>query len=145
DASFRIARAEVHLATAYALRGLNVPLKRPLPVLTADRASTDLEHALATLTEVIRTVNDPRRRQPAGASALRGLVREARLMAAYITPDPERALALADEALAAARYDYQRADAHAARALALIRCGRELDALQAVREGEEALARSTRV
>ena len=145
DASFRIARAEVHLATAYALRGLNVPLRRPLPLLAVEKSSPDLDHALATLGEVIRTVSDPRRRQPAGVSALRGLVREARLMSAYITPDPARALALAEEAVAAARYDYQRSDAHAAKALALIRCGRYEEALAAVAAGEEALARSTRV
>ena len=145
DASFRIARAEVHLATAYALRGLNVPLRRPLPLLAAERGSADLDHALSTLTDVIKTVTDPRRRQPAGASALRGLVREARLMAAYITPDPERALALADEAVAAARFDYQLSNAHAAKAIALIRSGRFEEALEAVAAGEAALARSTRV
>ncbi len=145
DASFRIARAEVHLATAYALRGLNVPLRRPLPLLNVERGSADLDHALASLTDVIKAVTDPRRRQPAGASALRGLVREARLMSAYITPDPERALALAEEAVAAARFDYQRSDAHAAKALALIRCGRCEDALASVAAGEAALTRSTRV
>src|SRR5690606_29675856 len=98
DASFRIARAELHLATACALRGLSVPPRRPLALLAAERGSAGLDHALSTLTDVTKPVTDPRRRQPAGASALRGLVREARLMAAYITPAPERALALADEA-----------------------------------------------
>lgn len=143
DASFRIARAEVHLATAYALRGLNVPLRRPLPLPTPEPNRADLDHALASLGAVIRSVTDPRRRQPAGASALRGLVREARLMAAYITPDPDAALALAEEAVAAARFDYQRSAAHTARGQALLRAGRPQDALAAVTAAEEALARST--
>ncbi len=145
DASFRIARAEVHLATAYAFRGLNVPFQRPLPLIAAAPPGPDLSHALGSLTEAIRSVTDPRRRQPAGASAVRGLVREARLMAAYITQDPAEALRLAEEAEAAARYDYQRSDAAAAKALALVRAGRNADALAAVRAGEEALARSTQV
>jgi len=133
----------VHLATAYALRGLNVPLRRPLPLPTPEPNRADLDHALASLGAVIRSVTDPRRRQPAGASALRGLVREARLMAAYITPDPDAALALAEEAVAAARFDYQRSAAHTARGQALLRAGRPQDALAAVTAAEEALARST--
>lgn len=66
-------------------------------------------------------------------------------MSAYITPEPTEALRLADEALAAARLDYQRSDAQAARALALLRAGEPRAALAAAQEGERARLRSTQV
>lgn len=144
DASFRIARAEVHLATAYAFRGLAAAYRRPLPLVATWPQVPDLEHALTSLREVIATATGTRR-QPAGVSAVLGLVREARLVSAYITPEPAAALALADEALAAARLDYQRSDAHAARALAMLRAGRPEAALEAAQEGEHARVRSTQV
>jgi len=145
DASFRIARAEVHMATAYAFRGLAAAFRRPLPLLAVRPGRPDLEHALVSLRDVIAKATDPSRRQPAGVSAVRGLVREARLMAAYITPEPAEALRLADEALAAARFDYQRSDAQAARAVALLRADDPAGALAAAREGERARLLSTQV
>lgn len=145
DATFRIARAEVHLATAYAFRGLGVAYRRPLPLLAPEAKRPDLEHALSALHDVIARATDTSRRQPAGVSAVLGLVREARLMSAYITPEPTEALRLADEALAAARLDYQRSDAQAARALALLRAGEPEVALAASQEGERARLRSAQV
>lgn len=140
DADFRIARASLRLATAYAFRGMSLPFRRPWPLrhdlrLEA-RGDPDIAHAAASLTTFIEELagngNGPDQR----SSRVRGLLREARLMLGYLTANRELALELVDSAAADARFDYQRAEAHAGRAAVLLALGDQEAALAAIDEAE---------
>ncbi|HZJ08057.1 MAG TPA: hypothetical protein VFD39_00005, partial [Trueperaceae bacterium] len=150
DATFRIARASLRLAVAYAFRGLAVPYRRPLPATLvvpghaprADLRGLDIKHADEELAAVMAQLTSPGSGLVSGSSAVRGLLREARLVSSYIAHDPQHALELAERAAHDARFDYQRAESHTGRAHALLRLGRHEAALEALDTAAELLAKA---
>lgn len=150
DADFRLTRAALRLAVAYAFRGLGLPYRRPLPLsaglatlaVAAGDGNPDLEHARESLAELRERLVRPGHGLVRGSSAVRGLLREARLVGSYIAREPAQALELAEAASDAARFDYQRAEAHTGRANALLRLGRPDDALAALDTAGELLGRA---
>lgn len=128
DAGFRIARASLRLAVAYAFRGLGLPYRRPWPARSVAAGAVgrsaeivpDLAHAAASLNALVEEFTLSRPGFPNGSSAARGLLREARLVLSYITSDASLALDLATTAANEARFAYQRAEAHTSRAGALL-------------------------
>ena len=144
DSTFRLTRATLRLAVAYAFRGLGLACRRPyapsasIPTLAAgsDHQNPDLQHARESLAELVDRLLAPDAGLASGSSAVRSLLRQARLVSSYIAEDEGLALELAEAAVENARFDYQRAEAHAGRANALLRSGRPDDALAALDEAE---------
>lgn len=114
DASFRVLRATLHLAVAYACRGLALPLRRPMPTLRDGANGPDLRHARRRIEEVTLELSGAARYQG-------GLTRKALLLGSQFAASAEEATALADEALERSRYPYQQAEGLAARAAAQLR------------------------
>ena len=144
NASFRIVRSSLRLAVAYAFRGFALPYRRPLPAFRPDGTGPDLRHAITSMDEIIADVKRPGTSLVASASAIDGLLAEARLLTSLVSPDGKHALRHADAALEAADYRYQRSKAQTGRAGALLALGRVTAALDAVEQGEDDLLASRR-
>ncbi len=114
DAGFRVLRATLHLAVAYACRGLALPLRRPMPTLRDGATGPDLHHARRRIKEVTLELSGATRYQG-------GLRREALLLGSQFAASGDEALQLANEALEHSPYPYQRAEGLAARAAAHLR------------------------
>src|SRR5690606_3970631 len=107
--------------------------------LTAEQGhqNPDLQHARESLAGLVERLLAPDSGLVSGSSAVRSLLREARLVSSYIAHDSALALALADAAAEGARFDYPPAEAHVGRANALLRAGRADDALAALDAADE--------
>src|SRR5690606_31512102 len=114
-AGFRIARSSLRLAVAYAFRGFALPFRRPLPAFRPDGNGPDLRHALGAMDSLITDLGHPGSQVVASASAVDGLLGEARVLASLVATDTDHALRHADAALEAGHYHYHRARAQAAR------------------------------
>jgi len=134
DATFRVLRGTLHLATAYACRGLAQPLRLPYTVLRSESDGPDLRHARERIDEVISALAGAPRHQGA-------LKRQALLLASRFAASGDEGQAFADAALELSRYPYQRAQALAARAAAKLRRTDLAGALTDLGEADAALAR----
>lgn len=131
DASFRIMRGTLHLAVAYACRGLALPFRRPLPILRDGLNGPDLRHARHRIAELTAALSG-------GARYHGGLKRQALLLGSQFAASGEEALELADEALELGPFQYQRAEGLAARAAAHLRLNIASGGLEAALEDLEA-------
>ncbi len=116
DAGFRVMRATLHLAVAYACRGLALPLRRPMPTLRDGADGPDLRHARRRIEEVTAELSS-------GARYQGGLTRQALLLGSQFATTGDEAMRLAEEALEQCHYPYQQAEGLAARAAAQLRRG----------------------
>ena len=136
SATFRVLRGTLHLAASYACRGLAQPLRLPFPVLRDAVDGPDLRHARQRIHEVIAALTDAPRFQ----SDLR---RQALLLASQFAATGDEGQALADAALKVSPFDYQKAQALAARAAAQLRRNELKGALADLQKASKALARVT--
>jgi len=135
DAEYRILRTTLHLGLAYACRGLARPFRLPLPLVPLpDVDLPDLRHARERIGEVLGALGTKEDSELFGM-----LVHEAHLLSSLVALEPGAALEHAERALAASRFDYQRAQALAAKAAAQLRCGNADGAASALEAGEKAL------
>lgn len=135
DAEYRILRSTLRIGLAYACRGLALPYRLPFPgTAMPDADLPDLRHARQRIDEVLAALYAKPDRELYG-----NLVREAHLHAALVAGDADEALEHAHSAVAASRFDYQRAEALAAVAAASLRNGDTRGAVRALAEGEGAL------
>lgn len=132
DVDYRVLRATLNLALAYACRGLALPYRRPLPVMRGNADSPDLRHAQQRIGEVLAALGAP--------GSYRDTLRfKARLLASHFAATGAEAARHADEALADAAFTYRRALALSARAAALLRSFESGSALADVELAEELL------
>src|SRR5690606_15930223 len=134
SATFRVLRGTLHLAASYACRGLAQPLRLPFPVLRDGADGPDLRHARQRIDEVIAALAEAPRFQV-------DLRRQALLLASQFAASGDEGQALADAALKVSPYDYQRAQALAARAAAQLRRNELSGALTDLKKAGAALDR----
>lgn len=135
EVDYRVLRATLNLALAYACRGLALPYRRPFPVTRGNVDSPDLRHARHHIDEVLASL---------GSGAHRDFLRfQARLLASQFAPTGAEALRHAEEATSVAAFAYQSALALSARAAAHLRTGGAAAALRDVQEAEERLGPAT--
>ncbi len=129
EADYRVLRATLNLAVAYACRGLALPYRRPFPTLRENLDSPDLRHARSRIEEVLTSLT--------GSGVHRDFLHfQARLLASQFAITGPEALKHAEAALANANFDYQRALALSARAAAHLRLQEPEAALEDVRAAE---------
>ncbi len=136
DATFRVLRGTLRLATAYACRGLAQPLRLPFPILRGGTDGPDLRHARQRIDEVIAALGDAPRYQV-------GLKRQALLLASRFAASGDEGRAFADAALELSSYPYQRAQALSARAAAELRRSELAAALADLAEAGAELERAS--
>jgi len=136
SATFRVLRGTLHLAASYACRGLAQPLRLPFPVLRDGVDGPDLRHARQRIDEVIAALSEAPRFQT-------DLRRQALLLASQFAASGDEGQAFADEALKVSPYDYQKAQALAARAAAQLRRGALAGALGDLKKAGKALEHAT--
>lgn len=136
SASFRILRGTLHLAVAYACRGLAQPFRLPFPVLRDNLSGPDIDHARERISEVIAVLSN-------GSRYRTDLRRLALLLGSYFAKSGEESYACAQEALTASGFAHQRAHAFAALAAAKLRLGDPAKALARLEEATEALREAT--
>ncbi len=135
EVDYRVLRATLNLALAYACRGLALPYRRPFPVTRGNVDSPDLRHARHHIGEVLASL---------GSGAHRDFLRfQARLLASQFARTGADALLHAEEATASAAFSYQSALALSARAAAHLRTGAAAAALKDVLEAEALLGPAT--
>lgn len=130
--TFRVLRGTLHLAASYACRGLAQPFRLPFAVLREGVDGPDLRHARQRIEEVIAALADAPRFQI-------DLRRQALLLASKFAATGDEGQAFADAALKVSNFDYQRAQALAARAAAQLRRQQLDGALEDLRQAGEAL------
>lgn len=133
---YRVWRATLNLAVAYACRGLALPYRRPFPTLRDDLDSPDLRHARTRIDEVLGSLG--------GSGPNLDFLRfQALLLASQFAITGAEALRHAQAALEAAGFGYQRALSLSARAAANLRLARPAEALADVQEAEGLLGPAT--
>ena len=117
DATYRVLRSTLRLAIAYGCRSVGQPFRRPFAVGPGLKADTpDLRQARRLIAEVLDHVeNDADTWRPSSVA------RDALLAANLFVASDREAVDLAERALAASRYPYQRATAHAHAAAGALR------------------------
>ena len=135
NADYRRLRSKLHLAVAYACRGLGRPYRPPFGPALARGDAADLGHANSLFDEVLTTLADRERRPHDDA-----LRRKARLAASLFASDAQAAVDHARCASGDARFAHQAAEAYAALALAQLRLGAMAEAEASVATAERHLA-----
>ncbi|HEX7005092.1 MAG TPA: tetratricopeptide repeat protein [Trueperaceae bacterium] len=136
DSSYRVLRGTLRLGRAYLFRALGQPYRLPyLRNVDEVPEGADLRHARALVASV-RDAIDKR-----GSGRLHWpLRRDTRILTSLLCGDPSKAVAQARCALSEARFPYQIAESRAHIALALLRSGDAIAALEEVAMGQTALA-----
>ncbi|MEJ2288452.1 MAG: hypothetical protein P8Y02_07355 [Deinococcales bacterium] len=135
DAEYRVLRSTLYIGLAYACRGLGLPFRLPLPVVPLPETDQpDLRHARQRIGEVLAALDAKHDRELHGV-----LVRQAHLHASLVAASGAEALDHAEKAVAASRFEYQRAEALAAAVAARLRMDDAHGAVGALSKGEAAL------
>lgn len=136
DAGFRLLRGALRLASAYAGRGLSLPLRPPLPLLRSGADGPDLRHARARIDEILQQLRARKERYDGG------LLLDALIHASYFAENAELAMRHAQAALDVAEGAYARARALTTRAQAHLRSRKSSAALRDLDDARAALLAS---
>ncbi len=135
DAGFRLLRGALHLAVAYAARGLALPMRPPLPLLRSGASGPDLRHARVRIDEILSAL-----RAPEAAKYRAALQLDAEIVASIFAETADAAVRHADAAYAVATGPYATARALTCRAQARLRARKPAAALTDLQEARATLA-----